>query len=122
MRIVSQEPLVLFSEKRFAEICEKLRHGSRNSTKKIRWCLELRGKSCEAFWENEYELKRFRRQSSELARQGKIVAQGELIKKPGTEVTLTAEEAKAKEQITQAFLKAGLDRTVGERSFVAIVD
>jgi selenocysteine-specific elongation factor len=45
---------------------------------------------------------------SELARQGKIVAQGELIKKPGTEVTLTAEETKAREQITQAFLKAGL--------------
>ena len=34
--------------------------------------------------------------------------EGELVKKPGREISLTPEEAKAKEQIEQAFRKAGL--------------
>ena len=42
------------------------------------------------------------------AKQGKVVLQGETVKKPGTEITLTPEEARAKEQIEQAFAKAGL--------------
>jgi selenocysteine-specific elongation factor len=37
-----------------------------------------------------------------------VTLQGELVKKAGTEITLSAEEARAKEQIEAAFRKAGL--------------
>ena len=50
----------------------------------------------------------FRLALEELARENKLVLQGELVKKPGAEITLTPEEARAKEQIEQAFAKAGL--------------
>jgi selenocysteine-specific elongation factor len=43
-----------------------------------------------------------------LLEQKKITLQGEFIKKAGTEITLAPEELRAKEQITQAFSKAGL--------------
>jgi len=50
----------------------------------------------------------FRTALEELLKQNKLVAQGELVKKPGSEISLTPEEAKAKEQIEQAFAKTGL--------------
>jgi selenocysteine-specific elongation factor len=50
----------------------------------------------------------FRAALEELAKQNKLVLQGELVKKPGAEITLTPEEARAKEQIERAFAKAGL--------------
>jgi selenocysteine-specific elongation factor len=50
----------------------------------------------------------FRAALEELAKQDKVALQGELVKKPGAEITLTPEEARAKEQIAQAFAKAGL--------------
>jgi selenocysteine-specific elongation factor len=40
--------------------------------------------------------------------QNKIVLQGELVKKSGSEITLTPEEARAKQQLEQAFAKTGL--------------
>jgi selenocysteine-specific elongation factor len=43
-----------------------------------------------------------------LLEQKRITLQGEFIKKAGTEITLAPEEARAQEQITQAFAKAGL--------------
>jgi selenocysteine-specific elongation factor len=50
----------------------------------------------------------FRAALEELVKQGKITLQGELVKKAGAEITLTPEEARAKEQIEHAFAKAGL--------------
>ncbi len=43
-----------------------------------------------------------------LLEQKRITLQGEFIKKAGTEITLAPEELRAREQITQAFAKAGL--------------
>jgi len=50
----------------------------------------------------------FRAALEALSKQNKLTLQGELVKKPGTEVTLTPEELRAKEQIEQAFSTAGL--------------
>lgn len=50
----------------------------------------------------------FRAALEELAKQNKVTFHGELVKKAGTEITLTPEEARAKQQIEQAFAKAGL--------------
>jgi selenocysteine-specific elongation factor len=43
-----------------------------------------------------------------LTEQKKLTVQGEFVKKPGAEITLAPEEMRAKEQIVQAFAKAGL--------------
>jgi len=43
-----------------------------------------------------------------LLEQKKITLQGEFIKKAGTEIILAPEELRAREQITQAFARAGL--------------
>ena len=45
---------------------------------------------------------------SQLVGEKKLVVEGDLVKKPGTEVTLTREEAKAKAHMEEAFRKAGL--------------
>ncbi len=108
VRIVSQEPLVLFSEKRFGEICEKLRARVEKFHKENPLVPGIAREELRGILGRRMRTETFQAAIDELARQGKVVAQGELIKKPGTEVTLTPEEAKAKEQITQAFLKAGL--------------
>ncbi len=108
VRIVSREPLVLFSEKLFGEICEKL------LTRVARFHKEnplLPGIAREELRTNLGKRVRpqvFQTALQELTRRRKLVAQGELVKMTGTEITLTAEEARAKEQISGAFLKAGL--------------
>jgi len=50
----------------------------------------------------------FRAALEELVAQKKLDAQGELVKKAGSEIALLPEEAKAKEQIEAAFASAGL--------------
>ncbi len=108
VRIVTQEPLVLFSEKRFAEICEKLWTRVERFHRENPLVPGIAHEELRSILGKRVRVETFGAALEELARQGKIVAQGELIKKPGTEVTLTAEETRAKEQITQAFLMAGL--------------
>lgn len=108
VRIVSQGPLVLFSERRLGEICEKVRARVEKFHKDNPLVPGIAREELRNMLGRRVRPETFQAAVEELARLGKIVAQGELIKKPGTEVTLTMEESKAKEQITQAFLKAGL--------------
>lgn len=108
VRIVSQEPLMLFSARRFAEICEKLRDRVEKFHRENPLVPGIAREELRGTLGKRVRAETFQSAISELVRQGKIVAQGDLIKKPGTEVTLTAEETRAKKQITEAFLKAGL--------------
>ncbi len=108
VRIVSNDPLILFSEKRFAEICEKLRLRVEKFHKENPLVPGIAREELRAILGKRVRSETFATAIGELVRQGKIVAQGELIKKPGTGISLTEEETRAKEQITQAFLKAGL--------------
>lgn len=108
VRIVSRDPLLLFSEKRFREICEKLQARLETFHKENPLVPGIAREELRGIAGKRVRGETFDAAIQELVRNGKIVAHGELIKKPGTEVTLTAEEAEAKEQITQAFLKAGL--------------
>ena len=108
VRIVSQEPLGLISARRFAEICEKLRDRVEKFHRENPLVPGIAREELRGILGKRVRAETFQTAISELVRQGKIVAQGDLIKKPGTEVTLTAEETRAKKQITEAFLKAGL--------------
>ena len=108
IRIVSSDPLILFSEGRFAEICEKLRLRVEKFHKENPLVPGIAREELRTILGKRVRSETFETAIGELVRHGKIVAQGELIKKPGTELTLTEEETRAKEQITQAFLNAGL--------------
>jgi len=108
VRAVSAEPLIVLAEPLFAEICAKLearveRFHTENplspgiSREELRRSLGRRVRA-----------ESFRTALEELAGRKKLVLEGELVKKPGREIRLTPEEAKAKEQIDEAFRKAGL--------------
>jgi len=50
----------------------------------------------------------FRAALEDLIKRNKLAVQGEWVKNPGAEISLTPEEAKAKEQIERAFAGTGL--------------
>ncbi len=106
-RIVSEDPLVLFSETRFLEICEKLRIRVEKFHQENPLLPGIAREELRTILGRRVRTETFQSAIRELTGQGKIIAQNELIKKPGSELRLTTEEATAKEQITRAFLVAG---------------
>lgn len=108
VKIVSREPLVLLSEKLFGEICEKLQSRVATFHQENPLVPGIGREQLRAMLGKRVRTETFQTALSELVAKGRLVLQGELVKKAGTEVTLTGAESKAKEQITQAFLKAGL--------------
>jgi selenocysteine-specific elongation factor len=108
VRIVSREPLVLFSEKLFAAICEKLAARVEKFHKENPLVPGIPREELRAMLGKRVRLETFQTALEELIARRKVAVQGDMVKKPGTEILLTAEEARAKEQISGAFLKAGL--------------
>jgi selenocysteine-specific elongation factor len=108
VRIVSREPLVLFSEKLFAGICEKLAARVEKFHKENPLVAGIAREELRAILGKRVRVEAFQTALDELIAKRKVVVQGDLVKKPGTEITLTAEEKRAKEQISSAFQKAGL--------------
>jgi selenocysteine-specific elongation factor len=107
-RIVSGAPLVLFSERLFVEICEKLRSRVDKFHKENPLVPGIAREELRAILGKRVRLETFQSALDELVAQKKLLVQGDLVKKPGAELTLTAAESKAREQIEQAFRKAGL--------------
>jgi selenocysteine-specific elongation factor len=108
IRRVSREPLLLLCESLFQEMAKKLvaRVDAFHKENPL-----LPGISREDLRVNAGRRVRpetFRAALEELAKQNKVAFDGELVKKPGTEITLSAEETRAKEQIEQAFRRTGL--------------
>jgi selenocysteine-specific elongation factor len=108
IRMVSAEPLLLLSEMLFQEISKKLLARVEGFHKENPLLPGIPREDLRASVGKRVRTETFRAALEELAKQNKVAAQGELVKKPGTEITLTPEEARAKEQIEQAFAKAGL--------------
>lgn len=108
IRVVSNEPLILLAEAFFRDICEKLQERVARFHKENPLLPGMLREDLRASLGKRVRPETFRTAIEELAQQKKLVLQGELIKKPGAEITLTQEEARAKEQIEQAFAKAGL--------------
>jgi selenocysteine-specific elongation factor len=108
VRIVSNEPLVLVSGKLFEE-------GRRRITEKVERFQKdnpllpgIPREDLRVSLGKRVRTETFRAALEELAAQKKVDAQGELVKKAGSEIALLPEEAKAKEQIEAAFAFAGL--------------
>jgi selenocysteine-specific elongation factor len=108
LKIVSAEPLMLLSEKIFTELCDKLRMSVEKFNKDNPLLGGIPREDLRALGGRRLRPETFQSALDELLRQEKIAMQGELVKKPGAEITLTQEEAAAREQILQAFRKAGL--------------
>jgi selenocysteine-specific elongation factor len=108
IRIVSNEPLILFAESLFTEIGKKLLAKVERFHKENPLLPGISREELKASLGRRVRPETFAAALQLLLEQKKVTAQGEFIKKAGTEVTLAPEEVRAKEQITQAFAKAGL--------------
>jgi selenocysteine-specific elongation factor len=108
VRAVSAEPLIVLAEPLFAEICAKLEERVEKFHKENPLSPGISREELRTSLGRRVRAESFRTALEELAGRKKLVLEGELVKKPGREISLTPEEAKAKEQIDEAFRKAGL--------------
>jgi selenocysteine-specific elongation factor len=108
IRVVSNEPLILIAEALFTESGKKLLARVERFHKENPLLPGITREELKASLGRRVRPETFAAALQLLNEQKKVTVQGEFIKKAGTEVTLAPEEARAKEQITQAFAKAGL--------------
>ncbi len=108
IRVVRREPLWLLAEPVFEEIAKKILTRVETFHKENPLQPGIPREELRAAVGRRVKTESFRAALEELAKQNKVALQGELVKKPGAEILLTPEEARAKEQIEQAFAKAGL--------------
>ena len=108
VRAVSTEPLVLISGKLFEEVRKKILEKVEKFQRENPLLPGIAREDLRASLGKRVRAETFRAALEELAAQKKLDAQGELVKKAGSEITLQPEEAKAKDQIEAAFAAAGL--------------
>jgi len=108
IRIVSQEPLVLLSEQRFSDIAKQLLARVERFHKENPLLPGITREELKANLGRRVRPEAFAAALQSLTEQNKLVLQGEFVKKAGAQITLAPEELRAKEQIVQAFAKAGL--------------
>ena len=108
VRIVSSEPLVLVSGKLFEEVRKKITEKVERFQKENPLLPGILREDLRASLGKRVRTETFRAALEELSAQTKLDAQGELVKKAGSEIALLPEEAKAKEQIEAAFASASL--------------
>ena len=108
VRMVSTEPLLLLSEARFAEIAKQLLAKAERFHKENPLLQGISREELKASLGRRVRQETFAAALQLLTEQKKLAVQGEFVKKAGAEITLAPEEVRAKEQIAQAFAKAGL--------------
>ncbi|HEV3420314.1 MAG TPA: selenocysteine-specific translation elongation factor [Candidatus Acidoferrum sp.] len=108
IRLVSSEPLILMDEAKFAEIGKKLLARVERFHKENPLLPGIAREELKTSLGRRVRSETFSAALQMLLEQKKFTVQGEFIKKAGSEITLAPEELRAQEQITQAFLRAGL--------------
>ena len=108
IRVISNEPLLLLSEARFTEIGKQLLAKVERFHKENPLLQGISREELKASLGRRVRQESFAAALQLLTEQKKLAVQGEFVKKAGTEITLAPEEVRAKEQIAQAFAKAGL--------------
>ncbi|HET8921481.1 MAG TPA: selenocysteine-specific translation elongation factor [Candidatus Acidoferrum sp.] len=108
LKAVSAEPLVLVSGKLFEDVRRKIIEKVEKFQKENPLRPGIPREDLRASLGRRVRAETFRAALEELVAQKKLDAQGELVKKAGSEIALQPEEAKAKEQIEAAFASAGL--------------
>jgi selenocysteine-specific elongation factor len=108
LRIISAEPLILLGAGFFREIEKKLFERVERFQKDNPLLPGIAREDLRASLGKRTRVEAFRAALQELLETKKLAAQGETVKKAGSEITLSAEETRAQEQIEAAFAKAGL--------------
>jgi len=108
IRIVSREPLVLLSDERFSDIAKQLLAKVERFHKENPLLPGITRAEAKASLGRRVRPEAFAAALELLTDQKKLTVQGEFVKKAGTEIILAPEEIRAKEQIVQAFARAGL--------------
>lgn len=108
VKTVSTEPLALVSGKLFEEVRRKIAEKVEKFQKENPLLPGIGREDLRASLGKRVRAETFRAALEELAAQKRLDAQGELVKKTGSGITLLPEETKAKEQIEAAFTSAGL--------------
>jgi len=108
LHIASDEPLILIAEALFTEIGKKLLARVERFHKENPLLPGITREELKASLGRRVRPETFSAALLALLEQRKITLQGEFIKRTGAEITLAPEELRAQEQITQAFLEAGL--------------
>ena len=108
VRPVSTEPLVLVSEKAFAEVRKRLLDKVDKFQKENPLLPGILREDLRSSLGKRVRPETFRAAIEGLAAQRKLDAFGELVKKAGSEITLQPDEVRAKDQIEAAFAAAGL--------------
>jgi selenocysteine-specific elongation factor len=107
-KTVSTEPLLLVSEKAFAEVRRKILEKVEQFQKDNPLLPGILREDLRSSLGRRVRTETFRAALDELAAQKKLDTSGELVKKAGSGIALLPEEAKAKEQIEAAFTSAAL--------------
>ncbi len=107
-KTVSTEPLLLVSEKAFADVRRKILEKVEKFQKENPLLPGIAREDLRASLGKRVRGETFRAALEELVAQKKLDAPGELVKRAGSEIALLPEEAKAKEQIEAAFASASL--------------
>jgi selenocysteine-specific elongation factor len=108
VKTVATEPVVLISGRLFEEVSKKIVERVGKFQKENPLSPGMPREDLRVSLGRRVRTETFRIALEELVRQKKLDAQGEVVKKAGSEIALLPEEAKAKEQIEAAFAAAGL--------------
>jgi selenocysteine-specific elongation factor len=107
-KIVSADPLVLLSAKTFAEVGQKIAAKIEKFHKENPLLPGISREDLRSSLGRRVRSQTFRAALDDLLAQKKLEAQGEIVKRAGSTISLDPEEARAKEQIETAFAAAGL--------------
>jgi selenocysteine-specific elongation factor len=108
VRIVSAEPLVLLSGKIFEEVRQRITAKIEKFHKENPLLPGISREDLRSSLGRRVRPETFRAALDDLLAHKKLEAQGEIIKRAGSTISLDPEEARAKEQIEKAFAAAGL--------------
>ncbi len=108
LRVVSQQPLVVASAASFAERLARMRAAIETFHRANPLVEGISKEELRARAAAEARPELFRAALDELVAAREVVVAGDVVKRAGREIALLPEEARAKEQIEQAFARAGL--------------
>ena len=108
IRLIPAEPPILFSTVQFDDLLKKIAERVERFHKENPLQPGVAREELRANLARRLRSEIFRAALEELASHRKIELQGELVKRAGAQISLLADEVKAKDQIEAAFASAGL--------------
>jgi selenocysteine-specific elongation factor len=108
VKVISAEPLLLVSAKMFEDVRKRITDKVEKFQKENPLLPGIAREDLRASLGKRVRPELFRFALEALAKEKKLEAQGELVKRAGSEIALLPEEAKAKQEIEAAFEQSGL--------------